>query len=1160
MRRFREVEEKKNACQTVLNRDTEVFTKSFKGILPAKEFKFMQKEHREYLAENKNMLHFLGISLNSKAEENANKLADEEQDYEDFNGHEQEGHFYAGHFEEVETQECKTSVLICFAEETIKPEGILELLKRDLDRLEFEIAEELEERIDAAELSSLSPEQAWSLYLLWLRRLRDYLRIEIREIQTEYLNLSNEYEELRNIEDLDIIRSSRVVGMTTTCAARNHKLLQQLRPRVVIIEEAAELFEAHIISCLTEFCEHLILIGDHQQLRPNPSVYNLSVDYSLDVSLLERMIEVGVPYNRLSVQHRMRPEISKIFRHIYDGLEDHSSVAEYENIRGVNKNLFFIDHDVHESVHDNVHSKVNQHEAEFLVELCLYLRRQCYESSQITILTTYTGQMFVIRDIIRSKRDEFQDDLPRVSSVDSFQGEENDIVLLSLVRNNEEENIGFLKTNNRVCVALSRAKKGLYIIGNSKMLTNQSALWKKVLTDFDEDGCIGNVLPLSCRNHRTENFVSSAADFMKLVPNGGCLEKCQHRLECGHSCPQMCHPSSHENFKCEKPCARNIVGCNVLGHKCLKLCYEMCDNNCMYPVERVLNCGHKKDLPCSDDPDIAKCKEQCEKTLICGHRCQAVCSAPCTKLCMQLVKKTDLSCGHENTIACSATQKDCRVPCEALLECGHHCVGKCGECIQGRVHKKCAQDCNRNLICLHQCKGKCAKDCPPCKEKCYRRCRHSTCEKNCGEVCVSCTESCLWECDHHKCTQLCGDMCDRPRCDEPCKRKPTCGKDHVCRGLCGERCVCTICNKNNGEDVRKILFGSEDEEDARFIMLKDCEHIFEYTALDRMMDTVDEEIKPKVCPLCTVPIVKSLRYGNIIKTIYNDIDIIKRKILGSTSEFEEKSMLVKKLVNNMVPKIDLIPMNMKSNSIEHAWKNIVAYVNGRRNNTFVSGISLLEFEMRLLENWIRISKSYESALGYQCPSTSHKEFESEMQHVLSRILVLPSYTGEGILRQLNLELERLSLKRIVLVLKLNCVRLEFTLDQEDEEILSKIQKVLRYKDIIEQSHLEKLKEGITDIYSRNPQLSPLSEEEKIQIVQAIGLKRGHWFKCPNGHFYAIGECGGAMQQSNCPDCNAVIGGQNHQLANDNELAPEMDGASFPAWSDQANMRNYQIDN
>jgi superfamily I DNA and/or RNA helicase len=53
----------------------------------------------------------------------------------------------------------------------------------------------------------------------------------------------------------------------------------------------------------------------------------------------------------------------------------------------------------------------------------------------------------------------------KIMVVDNFQGEENDIILLSLVRSNSEAKIGFLKVENRVCVALSRAKMGFYIIG-----------------------------------------------------------------------------------------------------------------------------------------------------------------------------------------------------------------------------------------------------------------------------------------------------------------------------------------------------------------------------------------------------------------------------------------------------------------------------------------------------------------------------------------------------------------------------------------------------------------------------------------------------------------------------------------------------------------------
>mgnify|MGYP005983858961 CR=1 FL=1 len=86
----------------------------------------------------------------------------------------------------------------------------------------------------------------------------------------------------------------------------------------------------------------------------------------------------------------------------------------------------------------------------------------------------------------------------------------------------------------------------------------------------------------------------------------------------------------------------------------------------------------------------------------------------------------------------------------------------------------------------------------------------------------------------------------------------------------------------------------------------------------------------------------------------------------------------------------------------------------------------------------------------------------------------------------------------------------------------------------------------------------ISDKERREIVQAIGLKQGHWYKCPNGHPYAIGECGGAMQEAVCPECKAKIGGRNHALTAGNRVATEMDGARFGAWSDAANMANYEL--
>lgn len=87
----------------------------------------------------------------------------------------------------------------------------------------------------------------------------------------------------------------------------------------------------------------------------------------------------------------------------------------------------------------------------------------------------------------------------------------------------------------------------------------------------------------------------------------------------------------------------------------------------------------------------------------------------------------------------------------------------------------------------------------------------------------------------------------------------------------------------------------------------------------------------------------------------------------------------------------------------------------------------------------------------------------------------------------------------------------------------------------------------------------ISEVERQEIVAAIGLKKGHWFKCPMGHIYVIDACGGAMEESKCPDCGSGIGGRSHALRSDNRLAGEMDGATAPAYPQTAfDMRNYQF--
>jgi len=82
----------------------------------------------------------------------------------------------------------------------------------------------------------------------------------------------------------------------------------------------------------------------------------------------------------------------------------------------------------------------------------------------------------------------------KITVVDNYQGEESDIILLSLVRSNEKGNVGFLKTENRICVALSRAKYGFYIMGNMNNLYSSGYLWKQIKETLEKQDSFGKYI------------------------------------------------------------------------------------------------------------------------------------------------------------------------------------------------------------------------------------------------------------------------------------------------------------------------------------------------------------------------------------------------------------------------------------------------------------------------------------------------------------------------------------------------------------------------------------------------------------------------------------------------------------------------------------------
>ncbi|NWI90883.1 ZNFX1 protein, partial [Pitta sordida] len=988
------------------------------------------------------------------------------------------------------------------------------------------------------DLWQLDMNSRWRLYRLWLQSYQRYIRQSYLLNEYEYQQAAERLKELKLQKDFCILQEAKIVGMTTTGAAKYHRILQYIQPQIVIVEEAAEVLEAHTITTLGKACQHLILIGDHQQLQPSANVYDLARNFNLEMSLFERLVKVDFPFVCLKYQHRMRPEIAELISpHIYRELENHPSVLEYENIKGVSSNIFFVEHQFPEQEIQEGKSHQNTHEAEFVVELCKYLLCQNYQPSQITILTTYTGQLYCLRKIMPVKIFEGV----KIHVVDKYQGEENDIVLLSLVRSNKQERPGFLQIPNRVCVALSRAKKGLYCIGNMRMLS-KVPLWSKIVHTLQEKGHIGPSLRLCCQNHpETKTLVSTAEDFNQ-VPEGGCNRPCEFRLNCGHVCARACHPydKDHKEYKCLKPCQKVLC---ADGHRCPQPCYVPCAQCCVKVEKIISKCGHKQMVPCSTPESKFICQENCKKKLKCGHACSNFCGQECTKECHEQVTVT-LKCGHKQQVQCWIAERrlempvKCNTKCSVTLACGHACSGFCYTCFEGRFHEACDRPCKRILICSHKCRQPCTTECPPCQRKCENYCVHSKCNKKCGESCIPCAEPCEWQCQHYQCTNLCSEPCNRPRCNVPCAKRLSCG--HPCVGLCGEPCPkkCLVCNR---EELTQIFFGFEDDPDARFVQLEDCGHVFESQGLDHYMDADDDVVKLKVCPMCQTPIRKNLRYGTSVKRMVDEIEQVKQKIQGPAQEIESsRCRLQAALPQNVVLKTHLPQKyNMLKDRLEASDLSTKSIGLIENQLNFYKRVADLTASMsKIAENEREgLKKRLDEVQGWlDKPRISFTEQElSDLQSEIQRLTYLTN-----LLARCNIPSRMIS---PVLAAKINSAR----------EILYGTKKFTEKDEAAVKARLEKISADL-------PKSSGLglSEAERVQIVKAIGCPRGHWFKCKNGHIYVIGECGGAMETSKCPECHEVIGGTNHTLDSTNSLAPEMDGATHAAWSDIANnMLNFE---
>ncbi|XP_033097269.1 NFX1-type zinc finger-containing protein 1 homolog [Anneissia japonica] len=533
-------------------------------------------------------------------------------------------------------------------------------------------------------------------------------------------------------------------------------------------------------------------------------------------------------------------------KHFYSHLLDDDSVNHFDNVMGVNHNLFFINHDIKEESVEDILSKSNVHEAEYCLALANYFFQQGYEASCITILTTYTGQVLNLKGKLRDKRYACLDGI-YVTAVDNYQGEENDIILLSLVRSNEAGNIGFLKVSNRMCVALSRARKGLFCIGNFTLLAEKNDLWMKIVNDMRSSGRIKNHLLLHCHNHPATKVKAFIAKDFEKCPLGGCNRMCETRLECGHVCPRYCHPKDphHEKYECREPCVRT---CDR-KHPCNSLCFEKCPPCRVIICKILLDCSHEASVQCAKYNQSIDCMEPCERTLKCGHKCRLKCFQSCTlQRCLEIVNKSFDPCGHDIQVKCYINS--CQLPCEKLLTCGHDCQTKCGD----MCTEKCRKYIDKTFQCGHTVNVPCFT--PSCILPCSREslCGHP-CLKLCGESCGDCFVKIRKEllCGHLK-MLFCYKNVKSATCKEICTRALPCG--HPCMLRCNEKCDATLCTRL----VKKKLKCEHEKELPCNINIetlyknKDRRFRYAFSRLPNQIELLN----------CNVEVIKALKCGHEI--------------------------------------------------------------------------------------------------------------------------------------------------------------------------------------------------------------------------------------------------------------------------------------------------------
>ena len=340
-----------------------------------------------------------------------------------------------------------------------------------------------------------------------VRKYDDKLHVMFEEL-VEYRPLEI-LRSQRQRSDYFLMKQARIVAMTSTHAAiaRSHLISLGFQYDNLVVEESGQMTEldtflplllqkgeTDVASGNSSRLKRVCFLGDHNQLPPVIQSLSLARYSNMDQSMFARLIRMGVPKIELDQQGRTRPEIANLFNWRYNNLGNLEHVLASDRFTVANAGFVhtfqFINVENFQGKGETTPTAFfyqNMGEAEYVVALFQYMVLLGYPSRSISILTTYNGQKELISDILTQRCGEgtpLAGIRPQaVSTVDQYQGQQNDFILLSLVRT---ESIGHMRDVRRLVVALSRARYGLYVFGRFELFANHAEL-SPIISQFEKE-------------------------------------------------------------------------------------------------------------------------------------------------------------------------------------------------------------------------------------------------------------------------------------------------------------------------------------------------------------------------------------------------------------------------------------------------------------------------------------------------------------------------------------------------------------------------------------------------------------------------------------------------------------------------------------------------